>query len=142
MSINACTISESTLDTFCGRRRSIVLTRLIKEAGHEIVLPPIIDPPTPPKYTGGGHGSTGIRFNPGIPLPSRQPPQFISRASETEFNTNISMAELPYIMLDVELFNMQGRGTVENKRTNEFVTLTDLEFTMSEITINITDLEI
>jgi len=137
MSINYCTIGLDRIDGFCGNQRAKVLARLIREAGHEI----IVVPPTPTPRPGGSGGSTiggGFNFRPNVFQPGQpwqQPRQDIDQ--------NLPQREQPYITVTAEIMGMRGSETIEATARLDFVIVSDLEINEGpEITVNISEMEI
>lgn len=135
MSINYCTIGKNSIDGFCGNQRAKVLSRLIHEAGHDI----IVVPPTPTPRPSSGGTSIGIRsgfdFRPDV----RSPPF----RREPEAQRPLQPQEQPFITVSAEILGMKGQETLEVSPRLDFVTVTDLEINEGpEITVNISDMEI
>jgi hypothetical protein len=112
MSINFCTISASSIDSFCGARRAVVLNNLLAEFRPE---PPV----TTPKR-GGGPIFAGIR-------------------REEEPKTPVYF-ELDHVTVSATFQDMSGSDTLDMTGQLDFVIVTDLEFNASNVHVNITDL--
>jgi len=125
MAINFCTIGRDTVDGFCGTQRAKVLATLIHEAGHDIVVVP---PKAPIGHSGGstfGRPQASMQYR--QPLPIEKP---------------TIPTELPFITVSAEVFGMSGSETLEVTTRLDFVVVTDLEMNVSEIAVNISDMEI
>lgn len=138
MAINYCTIGSMTVDGFCGTQRAKVLARLIHEAGHDIVTPPV--QPTKPGTSGGisyGPGPYAPPVRPNVPnqWANVRPPQY----RPSELDRPVLPIEQPFITVSAEIWALRGSETVEVTPRLDFVTVTDLEFNFDLVTI--TDLE-
>lgn len=126
MAINFCTIGRDTVNGFCGTQRAKVLANLIHEAGHDIIV-------VPPKPTVGHSGGTTFGRAPVTPMQYRRP---------VELEKPTTPTELPFITVSAEVFGMSGSETLEVTTRLDFVTITDVEMNVSEIAVNISDMEI
>lgn len=142
MSINYCTIGAQSIDGFCGSQRAKVLARLIREAGHDVVVPPT------PRPSGGGisigPNLPSTSFRPGVLQPGQQPwRQQPYRPPQQDVDQNLPPREQPFITVRAEVLGMVGQETLEATARLHFVVVTDLEINSSpEITVNISEMEI
>lgn len=124
MSINYCTLASSTLDSFCGNRRALVLDRLIDE----------LRPPVTPSV-----GSVGwTQRPPAKPIvrpaqrPYWQPPE-VPRELPTE---------LERITVTAEFLGLSGTDTQAITARPDLVTVTDIHIVPTEVGVNIVDFEV
>jgi hypothetical protein len=104
MSINFCSIDRSSINSFCGSRRQVVLDRLLDEKY----------PVAPPAVITRGGNPQNIRN------------QFqIARPFEYEEQPVLTF-EQPFITVSVELHGKTGSQTLENQPQAHFVTVTGL----------------
>jgi len=121
MSINYCTIGNSTIDTFCGSRRAIVLNRLIKELH--------------PAVTYGGGKGEHLKY-----VPSTLQASLAARERNNE--QSIPSTELDKIVVTVE-FNGITKTVAQSVLDQSFdlVYVTDLEVTAHDVSVNISDVK-
>jgi len=126
MSINFCTLTGSTLDTFCGNRRSIIVNQLLTEK-----YPPAPSAPG----TNNHHVSTDF---------ARRYPHLVQHVEHEEIKP--LTFEQPFITVSAELLGDVGTQTLEAKVQMEFATVTDLKIGDSpapqDISVNISDFSI
>ena len=116
MSINYCTISSSSVDSFCGNRRQIVLNRLINE----------LHPPVPAQRRGGN--PTHVKY----PIPA------IRRDRDERWEQpTITPTELDKIVVTAEFNGLLGSSQQDIDGRLDFVYVTDLEFEGEEVSVNI-----
>lgn len=139
MSINYCTVSENSVDGFCGRQRAKILAQLLAEK-----YAAVVNPNTPPPYPGGGHGISGWHS----PIPGTQSniPLVPSRPEPLRIDHDLPAYEQPYIT--VKIFNflddLRGEQTLTTQAQLEFVIVTNLEIeneVHTDISVKITELE-
>jgi hypothetical protein len=123
MSINFCTLTSASVDTFCGNRRGIVLNQLLAKKY-----------PPPVQHAKGGNPRV-LRDTFAVPPPF----EFEDRPTLTY--------EQPWITVEVEFGGKKGSQTVDNDAQRDFVSVTGLEVAShsddeDEITVNIEDFEI
>lgn len=123
MAINFCSVDQSTIDSFCGGRRRVVLDRLIAEKYPVVSVHP----------AGGGRA---VRDTFAV-----QPP------FEFEDRPTLNF-EQPWITVEVEFDGKKSSQTLDNDVQQHFVSVTgflDEDAQVSEqvaITVNITHFEI
>lgn len=140
MSINYCTISTNTLDGFCGNQRAKVLAHLLDEKYA------VVNPPTP--HPGGGGGGVGIGHQgqwgqwSNIPGIQHNIPQ-VPRYEPPRIDRDLPAYEQPWITVVVSNFlgDLRGEQTLNATPQVEFVTVTNLDFEDTDISVNITGLE-
>lgn len=126
MSINFCTLTGSTLDTFCGNRRQLVLDRLLDEKY-----------PTPPAVTLGTNNR-----NVSIDFAKRYP--HLTRHVEDDDVKTLEF-EQPFIIVTAELLGIKGEQRLDADRNLNFVVVTDLQLMSTaapkqvDLAVNITD---
>jgi len=122
MSINYCTIAATTVDTFCGNRRALVLARLIPE------LHPITPPN--PQPGNGSHGSVAPGWSNYRPQPQRWEPPVIS-------------TERDRIVVKAEFQDLRGEDQqdIENRLDIVFVTNLHVE-QQSAVSVNISNIKV
>jgi len=127
MSINFCTLTNSSVDTFCGNRRSIVLNGLLQKK-------------YPPPVQGGGRRVLRDTF-------AEQRPDLIVR----EEDRPQLVFEQPFITVEVSMNGITMAQTLDAQQRLDFVTVTDLKVnpvTASpvdealEVAVNIADISI
>lgn len=111
MSINYCTISNTSLDAFCGNRRQIVLNRLIAE----------LHPPIPVSRKSGNPAH--VKY----PIPA-------VRRDERWEQPTITPTALDKIVVTAE-FNGCSQQDIDGRL--DLVYVTDLEFAGAEVSVNI-----
>lgn len=132
MSINYCTLSSSTIDTFCGNQRNKVLNRLLDEK-YTVVQPPA---PSSGGWTYGPISGTipGVR-----PDVSYAPPPY----QRPELDRDLPKYESPWVTVTAEVFKFRGSETQETSVHLDFVVVTDIVFSDApDISVNITEMEI
>lgn len=115
MSINYCTISNSSIDSFCGNRRQIVLQRLIAE-----FRPPVVNP--------GRNSGAGVGRWPQRPEEKYVPPYVPT--------------ELERIRVEVKLGDYSGTAAQDIKFQTELVVITNLQSTETGVGVNISNLRL
>ena len=120
MSINYCTISSSSVDSFCGNRRAIVLDRLIRE----------LRPPVPATNKGGN------------PAHVRAPIPQISRRREEQWEPpTVVPTELDRIVVSVNFNGITGVAEQEVDGRLDLVYVTELKVEHVEVSVNISALK-
>lgn len=114
MSINYCTISNTSLDAFCGNRRQIVLNRLIAE----------LHPPIPVSRKSGNPAH--VKY----PIPA-------VRRDERWEQPTITPIELDKIVVTAEFNGLLGSSQQDIDGRLDLVYVTDLEFAGAEVSVNI-----
>jgi hypothetical protein len=122
LSINYCTLAGSSIDTFCGGRRAIVLTRLINE-----LRPPV---PQPTEQTRGGG-----------PTPKFHQAQQVRR-DHWEQPTINPPTELDRITVAVEFQDLKGSAFQDVDNRLDLVFVTNIEIEPVSVSVNISDLKI
>ena len=119
MSINFCTLTNASVDTFCGNRRSVVLNNLLQKK-------------YPPVVTSTGGGSYQVRNE----FAFNRPEQFVRPEEQ-----RVLQFEQPFITVSAELMGMTGMQQIDLAPQLEFVVISDLQFPepTSSVTVNITD---
>lgn len=118
MSINYCTLANTSIDRFCNPTRGKVFARLVA-AAH----------PVQPSVPKAGHGSQNIRRQDWSKPDFSVPP--------------VPSTEQPVIGVAVEIFGFNGVETQDAAQRLDFVVVTDLEFGADgAVSVNISDLEI
>lgn len=124
MSINFCTLTGSTIDTFCGNRRGIILQNLLTEK-----YPPA------PAALGTNNRTVSIDF-------ARRYPHLVQHVDH-EIDRPQLQFEQPFVYVTAELMGKTGTQTIEATAQLEFVSVTDLKVEPSSaITVNISDFSI
>jgi hypothetical protein len=121
MSINFCTLTNSSVDTFCGNRRSIVLNGLLKQ-----------------KYPVRGTNNRVVSQS-----FANLRPDLVRRDDADERPTLVY--EQPLITVEVILDGVRMEHTLQAEQRLDFVTVTDLVVSghpVTEETITISDLTI
>jgi len=115
MSINYCTLANSSVDSFCGNRRSIVLNRLI----HELRPAPVVR---------GGN-----------PLHVRERiPQIIHRRRDREEEDQVVVpTELDKVMVTVTFEGQTGSETQQADHRLDIVYITELKVENTPLSVNI-----
>jgi hypothetical protein len=115
MSINACTTNSSSITSFCGVRRAVVLAGLIAK-----------------KYpsTSIASGSVGSAAKDIRTLP---------RPSVKDDETVLTF-EQPFVTVQVEAFGKTYTQQLENSAQTEFVAITEVE--IGSIEVNILELQV
>lgn len=119
MSINYCTLAGSSIDTFCGARRAIVLARLIEE----------LRPATPTQRPVRGGGPTP-KFHPQI------------RDHRWEQPTIVPPTELDRITVSAVFQDLSGSAFQDLDNRLDLVFVTNIEIEPTSVGVNITDLKI
>lgn len=121
MSINYCTVSSSSLDSFCGAKRAIVFNRLVKELR-----------PTPtPSSLGGGKGAHLSV------IPSSLSSRFSSRDTQPVFRPT----EFAVVTVQASFNGMIGAVSQDvTSGTLDLVYLTNLEIDHLSTVVNIESL--
>lgn len=125
MSINACTIASSSVDTFCGVRRAIVIGGLINQ----------LRPPQP-NTTHGGHG--GWRKD--------RPPSIFQGIHRPRWDQDEVPAykptELDHVTVAVEFLHLKGSETQKIEQRLDLVTVTDVNINPTTVGVNIENLQV
>lgn len=121
MSINFCTLTNASVDTFCGNRRSVVLNNLLQKK-----YPPV----TPTVGNGSGYQ---VRNE----FAFKNPALFARPEEQPTLNF-----EQPFITVQVELMGEVATQQLELAPQLEFVVVSDLQVTPADVTVNISDLSI
>jgi hypothetical protein len=122
MAINFCTLTRSSIDTFCGSRRQVVLNRLLEKKY--------------PKNTAGAGQSVRDTF-------ALQRPDLFRRVEDDERPPLVF--EQPLITVQVIMNGMSMQQTLESHQRLDFVTVTDLDIrpmSPEQVTVNIADINI
>lgn len=122
MSINYCTLASSSVDSFCGNRRALVLNRLIDE----------LRPPTPPNTGGMGWVQKPAAKHVPPPRPYWQPPE-VPRELPTE---------LERITVTAEFLSLSGTDTQAVIARPDLVTVTDIHIEPTTVDVNISDFQV
>lgn len=122
MSINFCTLTSSSVDSFCGNQRSKILTRLI----------PILHPPHVPG-TGAGTPHTDAVYQAYMRARSREHEKWEPPPVPTE---------LERVVVEVTFANIKGSDAQDIKPGFDLVTVTDLTIEPTKVDVNITDLKV
>lgn len=120
MSINYCTISSSSVDSFCRNRRAIVLDRLIRE----------LRSPVPIANRGGN--PTRVR----APIP-----QISRRREELWEPPTVVATELDRIVVSVNFNGITGVAEQEVNGKLDLVYVTELKVEHVEVSVNISALK-
>jgi hypothetical protein len=123
MSINFCTLTNSSVDTFCGNRRQIVLDNLLNQK-------------YPPAILGTANQSIRDTF-------VQQRPDLV-RHVEDEDRPTLNF-EQPLVTVQVTMGGITMQHTLETHQRLDFVTVTDLEIRPvgpEQVTVNITDIQV
>ncbi len=128
MSINFCTLTGSTLNTFCGNRRQIIVDRLLEEK-----YPPV------PAFLGTNNSSVSIDF-------AKRYPHLV-RHVEADEETPVLRFEQPFVTVTAELLGDQGTHQLEVEPHLHFVMVTDFRLVsvapkQDEVVVNISDFEV
>lgn len=122
MSINACTMDVSSVDTFCGARRAIVLNALIHR-----LRPPV--PPSAGKASNGGWAKN-------------RPPVQRPRWDQDEAPAYVP-TELDHITVTVKLFGESASVTQKVENRLDLVTVTEVRVNQApEIGVNIENFKV
>lgn len=121
MSINYCTISNSSVDSFCGNRRAIVLDRLIRE----------LRPPVP---TVNSAGNSAYVRTPIPQIPRR-------REDERWEPPTVAPTELDRIVVSVNFNGITGVAEQEVDGRLDLVYVTELKVEHVEVSVNISALK-
>jgi hypothetical protein len=117
MSINYCTLSSSTVNTFCGAKRALVLARLIPE------LHPVV-PPVPKK---GGNV---------------QQAKFQNYRQPEKWEPPIVPTERDRIVVSVEFQNLRGSDEQLITEHLDIVFITELQVNPTTVSVNIENLKV
>lgn len=120
MSINFCTLTNSSVDTFCGNRRSIVLGNLINQ-----------------KYAQIGTNNSSVRDS-----FAKQRPDLVHHVEDDDRQPLVF--EQPFITVEVWMDGIRQAQTLEAVQHLDFVTVTDLSVSTRDASesVNILDLTI
>ena len=120
MSINACSINESTINSLCGRRRQAIIDSL---------LPPVV--------IGGGAHPQHVRADTRVPL------NIFRRDVDERDTVDVNTLELPFVQVTVEFAGHISTQTLDRNNFTPLVTVYSLSFPASEEapTINISDIK-
>ena len=125
MSINFCTLTSSSVDSFCGNRRAIVLQNLIDEF-------------RPPRPAGTGASNGGwtqgrppANYNQ-VNRPRWEPPE-APRYEPTE---------LDRITVTAEFLSLKGTDTQSVENRLDLVTVTDIHINPTVVDVNIENLKV
>lgn len=128
MSINFCTLTGSTLDTFCGNSRQIILDRLLDEK--------YATPPVQP-FIGTNNSSVSKDF-------TKKFPHLVRHAVEDDERPVLTF-EQPFITVSAELMGATGSQQQEVTPRLDFVVASDLNISKTttskevELSVNISD---
>lgn len=125
MAINFCTLTNSTIDTFCGNRRQLILDRLIEEKKNQT------------NFIGTNNSSVRIDFAQRFP--------HLIRHVEDEDRTPLNF-EQPFHTVTVELFGDTGTHQLDTTSRLDFVVVTDLQVgpprLHDDVVVNISDFKV
>jgi hypothetical protein len=129
MAINFCTLTNSTIDTFCGNRRQLILDRLLEERY----------PPAPPPVLGTNNSSVREAL-------VRQRPELFRRPAEEEELTQLTF-EQPFITVTAELLGTTGTHQLDAATRLDFVVVTNLRIgerhqLEATVAVNISDFKV
>lgn len=114
MSINFCTLTNSSVDSFCGNRRAIVLQNLIDE----------LRPPAP--VVSGGNPQA----------------KWINAQAPRKWEPPALPTELERITVSARFQELSGSSTQEIKPQLELVTVTDIHVQPTKVEVNIENLKV
>ncbi len=117
MSINYCTLANSTTNSFCGSQRAKVLARLI----------PILHPVIPPVQKRGGNVQQSKFQN------YRQPERWVPPIVPTERER---------IVVTVEFQNLRGSDEQLIQEHLDIVFITELQVNPTTVSVNIENLKV
>lgn len=124
MSINYCTLASTTLDSFCGNRRAIVLDRLIDE-----LRPPVVNGPGGPGWVQRPTIKPQVK-------PAQRPywqPTEVPRELPTE---------LERITVTAEFMGLNGSDTQAITARPDLVTVTDIHIELTLVGVNIENFKV
>ena len=129
MAINFCTLTNSTIDTFCGNRRQLILDRLLEERY----------PPAPPPVLGTNNSSIRESL-------VRQRPDLLRRPVEDDERAPLTF-EQPFITVAAELMGVKGVQQLDAAARLDFVVVTNLKIgegyrEESTVSVNISDFKV
>lgn len=129
MAINFCTLTNSTIDTFCGNRRQIILDRLLRERY----------PPAPPAVLGTNNASVREAL-------VRQRPELFRRPVEDDERAPLTF-EQPFITVSAELLGATGKQQLDAATRLDFVVVTNLKIgerrqQEATVAVNISDFKV
>lgn len=115
MSINYCTIANTTVDTFCGNKRAIVLSRLIKELH-----------PEPIRHPGGNVQQS--KYTNYTQAPRWEPP--------------VISTERDRIVVQAKFQELRGTDEQANEQRLDIVFVTNLRVDPATISVNIKNIKV
>ena len=118
MSINYCTITSSSVDSFCNPRRGLIFNSLV----------PILHPARP---TGTGGGT---------PHTDKVMQAYLSRRSQEKWEPPQIPTELERVVVEATFLTLKGTDGQDIRPGMELVTVTDIQVDSAEVNVNIQDL--
>jgi len=133
MAINYCTVSGSTINTFCSPQRAAVLARLIA------VLHPSIEPPIlRPAHVGGGGGLAG---NPVRNAPANQQ-RYANYQQSPRWEPPVISPESDRIIVTAKFQNLSGTDQQDVLQRLDIVYVTNLRVEAVTVDVNINNLTV
>ena len=125
MAINFCTLTNSTIDTFCGNRRQIIIDQLLEEKY----------PPTQTAQAGGARVVRDAWAQRNLHLLRRPPDEDFK-----PWTFEVPLLKLTIDMLDGEMITQQ----LEDATSTELAYVTNLQIADGQdaVAVNISELEI
>jgi hypothetical protein len=131
MSINYCTLGSSTVNTFCGNKRPVVLARLLQELRAQEQKPKIVN--------GGGYGYPGGHV-PGRTNPA--PRQYAPYRPDPSREAPIVSTELDRIVVSAQFQELSGRAEQEVTAHLDIVYITNLKVHPVQVSVDISNIKV